>query len=183
MKINNNTEAYYNQYFDVKDLPETSDYEPGTTCNITCIAMITGEDPNDVLNWFIIKYQGDQQKHKWQELLIDYLEISGFQCEPILDKAAYPKARSITDNELKKCMNEISQGNIIFFHKDGHYELMTGFEIDNQGNMINFIFNDPAGNRKIRVADRSRDSGHGVYYSKEMIQREKIYGMCYSINI
>jgi len=183
MKINNDTVKYYNQYHDIIDIPETPKSEPKRTCNVTCVAMITGEDPNDVLDYFLNKYGLQTDKFQWQELLIYYLERAGHNNKAVLNKAAYPQARHIGDDELKQMMVEIRQGRVIFYHKKGHYQIMTGFEIDEMGNMINFIFNDPAGDRKIRHANRTRESGHSVSYSYEMVKAEKIYGMCYSIEI
>lgn len=189
MIINNDTKCYYNQYFDIIDVPETPEKEPLRTCNITCIAMITGENPNIVLDYFFKKYGfeiGVKSPHfQWQELLTDYLEMKGFKNRKIIEdkEIAYPKARYIFDKELQRCMNEIKNGKVILYHKDGHYQIMTGFEIDNTGQTIDFIFNDPAGNRIVPKVERERESGHSVHYPYSMIKSEKIYGNLYAVEI
>lgn len=179
MKIINHTVSYYNQYYDVSDLPETIKDERTRTCNITCIAMITGEKPDDVLaNMFNI--HGRNDKFQWEENLILYLKEYGFSCEPVT-KLAYPSARSVTDDELKKMRDEIIDGRIIFYHKLGHYQIMVGFE--NIDNNITYIFNDPAGDRRLAKDSRDKMSGFEVGYSSRMVKIEKIYGRCWSVVI
>lgn len=182
-KACNDTKQYVNQYYDVIDLPETIDREPTITCNVSCISMITGENVNDVLKHFIDKYTAKSKKFQWQELLIEYLEKNGYLCKPVLKRAAWPSARNISDDEISSIIDELKFGNIIFYHKYGHYQLLVGYEIEDKKNKIEFIFNDPAGDRKLNIKERLRDSGHLVRYPYKMIKDEKIYGMCYSVKI
>lgn len=178
----NDTVKYWNQYHDVKDLPETAKDERSRTCNITCVAMITGEHPDKVLKKFFDKY-GINDKFMWQELLVDYLIEAGFKCDDyIIKPQAYPDARHIKISELKAMRAEIDDGKIIFYHKCGHYQLMVGYSIDNEGN-IDYIFNDPAGNRTKSLKYRSRKSGYLVGYPERMVLAEPIYGKCYSVTI
>lgn len=177
----NDTKKYWNQYYDVKDVLETPQYEPFRTCNITCVAMITGEDPNDVLKKMWDKY-GVNDQFQWEEHLISYLEEKGLDCKEITSPVAWPEARVIREDELVDIVLAIEEGKIIFYHKEGHYQLLIGYEIDNNGQMW-YFFNDPAGDRTRSIKNRGRLSGHKVKYSKEFIMSEKIYGRCWAISI
>lgn len=180
-KINNDTRVYWNQYFDVMDLPETSKDERKRTCNVSCVAMITGESPNSVLKNMIKIYGEDNDKYQWEELLIEYLQDAGFDCKP-LTKTAWPRPREILDEELKAMMLEIRNGGVIFYHKYGHYQIMTGFRQIGPLN-LGFYFNDPAGDRKKPYYKRDRVSGHNVLYPYEMVKHEPIFGKCWGVRL
>jgi hypothetical protein len=177
IEIINDTKKYFNQYFDVKDLPETKKNEKHRTCNVTCVAMITGIHPDIILK-DMMKIYGRNDKYMWEEHLLKYLKSKGFKSKPIT-KLAWPRARHITDKELEKMRDEIKKGRIIFYHKKGHYQLMVGY--GNEGTY--YIFNDPAGDRTIPIKKRRKKSGHNVKYTDVMISREMIYGRCWSIKI
>lgn len=183
MYINNDTPRYVNQYYDVEDIPETPKKEPYRTCNVSCVAMVVDEDVNNVLKHFIKKYGIKTDKFQWQKLLIEYIEDRGFECKKILDKPAYPDARYPSDAELQKMVREIKHGRIIFYHLFGHYQLMTGFSLDEEENELFFVFNDPAGDRRLKISDRQRESGHEVIYPVEFVKSEKLYGQCWSVKI
>jgi len=172
----NYTKKYWNQYFDVTDDPKTKKNEKYRTCGVTCVSMITGEHPDEVLQNIFIQH-GKNDKFQWEENLIAYLVKKGYHCKEIT-KLAYPKPRKVTRKELQSMRDEIDKGNIIFYHKSGHYQLMVGYEGDDT-----FIFNDPAGNRIMRVKYRNRKSGYKVQYSEARVLSEKIYGRCWSIEI
>lgn len=175
----NDTEKYWNQYFDVTDIFSTKKDERTRTCNITCVAMITGEHPDIILQKFWEKY-GQNDKFQWESLLIKYLENRGHKCREIT-KHAYPKARKITDHELTDLIGELINGRVILYHKKGHYQLMVGYRMIDQ--VPEFIFNDPAGDRKKMKWQRKKESGHLVPYSYGKVKREKIYGSCWSVEI
>lgn len=170
----NDTKQYVNQYYDVYDLPETKSYEPGRTCNVSCVAMITGEDVNDVLKWFIGKY-GWNDKFQWEENLIAYLVDKGYTCEP-LTEAAYPKPRVPSSRDMNAMKAALDEGKIVLYHKTGHYQLLVGY--DDSG----YMFNDPAGDRQLKQSDRARESGHMVHYPTSMVMSETIYGRCWAIS-
>jgi len=172
----NQTKAYWNQYFDITDLPETRKNEKFRTCNVCCVAMITGGHPDDVLGYMLLKY-GINNKFQWEENLIKYLREKGYKCKKVTF-LAWPRARKIWDSELKKMRAEIDKGNIIFYHKKGHYQLMIGYDNDDI-----FIFNDPAGDRNKSRKLRKRLSGYNVRYFYNKIKAEKIYGRCWSVEI
>lgn len=177
-KTNNDTAQYVNQYFDVKDVPEMPGPENIRTCNISCVAMITGDDVNDILQYMMKKY-GYTKKYQWEENLITYLEAKGFVCRPV-SITRWPLPGKIKDDEIKTIMAEIRQGKVIFYHKSGHYQLVTGYKIYND-NSVDFILNDPAGDRKLKVSKRKRESGHKVLYPLSMIKSERLYGKCWSV--
>lgn len=181
IEIINDTKLYWNQYFDVTDLPGTIKDERKRTCNITSVAMILGKHPDRVLNGMFDKY-GVNDKFMWERHLINYLIDNGFECTEIT-KHAYPEARKITDDELINMMNNIKDGRIIFYHKKGHYQLMVGYRIREDAKLPEYIFNDPAGDRNKMLWRRKQNSGHLVTYSHKKIKREKIYGSCYSVRI
>ena len=171
----NDTKKYFNQYHDVIDLPETPKYEPGRTCNITCIAMIRGKDPNKILQKFFKMY-GVNNKFQWEGNLIKYLKDVGHECRAVTG-LAWPIPRKVRKKELERMKKEIDEGKIIFYHKRGHYQLMVGYY--SKG----FIFNDPAGDRRLLLKDRSRESGHLVTYSYKKVRSERIFGRCWAVTI
>lgn len=175
-----NTKEYFNQYYDVTDLPQTVKNEKNRTCNVTCVAMITGDHPDSVLTDMFVKH-GINDKFQWEKNLVDYLRDRGFACKE-MTLHAYPKARNVTDRELEKMMGEIVKGKVILYHKKGHYQLMVGYRIVD-GGIPEFIFNDPAGDRNKFKYLRKRLSGFRVAYSKKKVQKEKIYGSCWSVEI
>jgi hypothetical protein len=172
----NHTKKYWNQYHDVTDIPKTKKNEKDRTCGITSAAMITGEHPDVVLKYMLDKH-GKNDKFQWEENLIAYLVEKGFPCNEIT-KIAYPKPRRVTKTELQRMRDEIDKGNIIFYHKSGHYQLMIGYEGEDT-----FIFNDPAGNRIVGKRFRSRKSGFKIMYSQARVLSEKIFGRCWSVKI
>lgn len=183
--IINDTKAYWNQYKDVKDIQKTPEEEPLRTCNVTSVAMIVNENPNDVLWYFINKYGyeiGVRSPHfQWQELLVRYIQVAGYEVKNnLITPQAYPDARNIKLEELKRMREEIDNGNIILYHKCGHYQVLVGYEIHIDGN-IDYVFNDPAGDRRLPYKKRKRESGHLVRYLETMIISEPIYGLCYTI--
>lgn len=175
----NDTLVYWSQYHDVTDLPETLKDERTRTCNITCVAMILGVHPDDVLTNMIRRY-GLNDKFQWESNLINYLKEYGCVCKEIT-KHAYPKPRRVTEVELTNMMLEIDKGKIIFYHKAGHYQIMVGYRI--KKSIPEFIFNDPAGNRNLLLYKRRKSSGHLITYSRKKVMREKIYGSCWSVEI
>lgn len=172
----NQTEKYWNQYYDVTDISITPWNDKLVTCNACCGGMISGKHPDIVLKELLALY-GINKKFQWEEHLLKYLKSSEFKCKKITFPVAWPVARKIFDRELKKMRDEIDKGNIIFYHKKGHYQIMVGYQDDN------FIFNDPAGDRKISKKLRERKSGKNVVYPYSMVKSEKIYGRCWSIEI
>lgn len=178
--ILNNTKHFVNQYFDVKDVLEMKGHERVRTCNVSSAAMITNENVNVVLRNFLNRF-GFNRKYQWESNLIKYLEKKGHNCKSIT-KLSWPIARKITDEEIKKMMNELKYGNVIFYHKKGHYYLIVGYHV-NENNDLFFIANDPAGDRKLPLNLRERESGKNVYYPVSMIREEKIYGRNWSVKI
>ena len=175
----NDTQKYWNQYHDIIDIPETWQDDRTRTCNICCIAMITGKNPNDILREMLDKY-GINDQFQWEENLIGYLESSGYECFPITE-LAYPKPRYITIADFDKMCAIIDSGQIILYHKYGHYQLFIGYE-DNEFSRC-YIFNDPAGDRTLPLAMRTKNSGHCVRYSETFVLEEKIFGRCWVVKI
>ena len=180
VEIQNDTPRYINQYYKIKDNLKMPGNEAVRTCNISCVSMITDEEPNGVLQWFFDKY-GYCKKFQWEENLISYLKMKGHKCKSIT-ALSYPKPRHITDDEIKKMMRHLRYGNVIFYHKKGHYYLIIGYVIDDNES-LSFICNDPAGDRKLSKRDRLEDSGHTVIYPVDMIKAEKIYGRNWSVEL
>lgn len=174
----NDTRKYWNQYYDVTDLPETVKNEKTRTCNVTCLAMITGKHPDEILQDMFDKY-GKNDQFQWEEHLVDYLEERGFKCEAVT-KLAYPAPRHVTVIELEKMKLEVIGGKVILYHKKGHYQIMVGYDFKD-GEY--FIFNDPAGDRNFPSRYRKRESGHNVKYGADMIKNEIIYGRCWAVTI
>lgn len=179
--IVNDPEKCWNQYFDVTNIKSTPPDEKKRTCNICCVAMITGEHPDIVLKYFFDKYGSDSDRFQWQGELIGYIKRKGFKTSELFDEGI-ENPRFPTEKELKIMRKSIKKGNIIFYHKAGHYQLMVGYLIHNK-NRIDYIFYDPAGDRKLYRFRRSRESGCRVVYPDSMIKSEKIYGMCYEVQI
>lgn len=177
IEVLNDTKKYWNQYHDVTDLPETIKDERRRTCGITCLSMITGEHPDQVLQNMFKKY-GKNDKFQWEEHLIKYLRDREFKCVE-MTKIAWPKPRRIKEKELEKMRDEIDKGKIILYHKKGHYQLMVGYV--NNGSC--YIFNDPAGDRTLPVSKRKRKSGYNIMYTDNMVLSEIIYGRCWSVEI
>jgi len=171
----NDTPRYVNQYYDVTDLPETAKDERKRTCNVSCVAMITDQDVNEVLQDFFERY-GKGDEFQYEENLVKYLEENGYDCNRIT-KPAWPRARVPMKSELEEMKLYLDKGAVILYHKDGHYQIMIGYESGG------YIFNDPAGDRKQAQKDRSRESGHCVLYPASMIESERIYGSCYGVII
>lgn len=180
IEVINDTKMYYNQYFDVTDIIKTPKNEKGRTCNITCVAMITGSHPDKVLQDMFKKY-GMNDHFQWESHLVDYLNEHGHKCKEVTTHA-YPNARKITNDELEKIMGELIKGRVILYHKKGHYQLMVGYRIDTYHGP-EYIFNDPAGDRTKFVRNRKKESGHLVTYTQKKVKREKIYGSCWSVEI
>jgi len=178
IKVLNNTRSYFNQYYDVTDLPKTVKNEKNRTCNVTCLAMITGQHPDDVLQHMFQKY-GVNDQFQWESHLVDYLNERYYECKK-LTKHAYPKARKITNDELEMIMGELIKGKVILYHKKGHYQLMIGYHI--REGKVEFIFNDPAGDRTKMRWNRTKESGFQVVYTHAKVKREKIYGSCWSVD-
>mgnify|MGYP001546421035 CR=1 FL=1 len=185
MKVVNDTPTYINQYFDVTDLPETVWDEKPNTCNVSCVGMICFLSPDIVLHDMYRKYRYNTQfqntQFQWEEHLISYLQECGHICEPVT-KSAWPNARFIKNSELKKMRKEIDKGKVIFYHKHGHYQLMVGYIKHNNGRYT-YIFNDPAGDRRVQYNYRSRESGHLVGYDSYMVKNEPIYCRCWSVTL
>lgn len=179
IKVLNNTKKYWCQYTDVTDIKSTPRDERERTCGVTSISMVTGEHPDGVLQTVRLNY-GKGDRFQWESHLIDYLDRRHFNCLELTDHA-YPKPRKITNDELEVMMGELIKGRIIFYHKKGHYQLMIGYQI--RKGKVEFIFNDPAGDRKLLRYLRKKNSGHRVIYSYAKVKREKIYGSCWSVVI
>lgn len=169
---------YYNQYYDVTDIPETKKDERLRTCNVTCVAMIVGKHPDIVLKEIWDEY-GINDKFQWEGTLISYLEKRGFNCFPITE-LAWPKSRHVTKSELQMMCRNLENGHIILYHKEGHYQLLVDYELDDHSE-VQYIFNDPAGNRLLPISSRKRESGHEVRYSEAFVLSEKIYGRCWAV--
>jgi len=177
----NQTKKYYNQYFDIDDIPKTAQNEKEITCNITSVSMITGENPNMVLCKFLKRY-GQNKKFQWEENLISYLKENGFACYPVTE-LAWPKSKVITENDLEKMRSAIDKGKIIYYHEAGHYSLMIGYEKDENGEIL-YIFNDPAGDRKIRYSGkRTLESGLNVRYKKSFLEFRPLFGRCWAVTV
>ena len=172
----NDTPSYFNQYFDVSDLPETLSNEKYNTCNVSCLGMITQLHPDVILNYMFNKY-GVNDKYQWEENIIQYLTDNGYTTKPVT-ALAWPYERKITDEELEVIRAEIDKGNVILYHKSGHYQLLIGYMDKN-----NYVFNDPAGNRRLPLTERESESGHKVVYSVSMLKSEPLYGRCWSVNL
>jgi len=171
----NNTAHYVNQYHDVLDRPETPNVkEQERTCNICCVAMITGEDVNDIFQWFVDKY-GWNDKFQTEEYIIPYLNVRGFKAEA-LTVNTWPKSWKPTQAEIDKMIDAIDRGCWVLYHKFGHYQLMVGHDGDD------LIFNDPAGDRRLPVNERARESGHLVAYPRSMIMNEPRFGRCWAVS-
>jgi hypothetical protein len=179
VSVINDTKKYWNQYYDVTDLPETVKNEKTRTCNITCVAMITGEHPDEVLQKMFYKH-GKNDRFQWEKNLVKYLESFGHKCKKVAG-LAWPKARYIKDKELENIRNEIDKGKVILYHKKGHYHLIIGYKTE--GRYTWYIGNDPAGDRRYSISERKRLSGHRVDYQEGFIKSEKIYGRCWSVTI
>lgn len=179
IQVINDTKMYWNQYYDVTDIIKTPKNEKGRTCNITCVAMIVGYHPDRVLQDMFARH-GMNDQFQWESNLTHYLEEHGHKCTEIT-KHAYPKARKITNDEIEKILGELQKGKVILYHKKGHYQLMVGYRM--VGQVPEFIFNDPAGDRTKFVRNRAKESGHLVTYSNKKVKREKIYGSCWSVEI
>lgn len=171
----NDTIHYVNQYHDVRDLPETPQVEGTRTCNVSCVAMITGEDVNSVLEK--IGLAGD--RFQWEETLVAYLRKAGRVCAAV-GKPAYPNKRQPDDADLKAYRDAIDTGAVVLYHKYGHYQLLVGYEYT--GSAYTYIFNDPAGDRRQPQYKRIRDSGHLVPYSEDMVKAEHLYGQCWAVS-
>lgn len=174
--IVNDTKKYWDQYRDVTDIPETPQNDKLRTCGVSCAGMFTAVHPDVILQEMFEKY-GINDKFKWEKHLIEYLKTNGHTCNPIM-KNIHPK-RYITEKELAKMRAEIDKGNVIFYHKAGHYQIMVGY----LNNGACYVFNDPAGDRTIGRSKRRKKSGHNVIYPREFIVLEKIKGRCWSVTV
>jgi len=175
----NDTPIYFNQYFDVTDLPDTLSNEKYNTCNVSCLGMITNLHPDVILNYMFNKY-GKNNKYQWEENIVQYLTDNGYIVNPVT-AMAWPYERKITDEELTVIRNEIDKGNVILYHKSGHYQLLIGY-VKND-NKIDYVFNDPAGDRKLPREQRESESGHKVVYSYGRIKSEPLYGRSWAVNL
>lgn len=135
-------------------------------CGAAAVSMITGEQPQQVADR-VGSTAPDTD-------LTAYLDDRGYATEKIVDGGSeatqwgfYP-----SPDNFKKMREVFDAGKVILYHfwgKDGksagHYTICKGYE----GN--NFIFNDPAGNRKIGYFN---DNGENAVYEPADLVRAGI---------
>jgi hypothetical protein len=157
--------------------------EKRRTCNITCVAMFTGEHPDEVLQK-MFKRHGKNSKFQLQGNLIEYLEDHGFECRGVTRSVGkwndFPRGDTPTKKELMVMRHCIMSKTPILYHMFGHYQILIGYIIDKE-DKYHYIFNDPAGDRNKPVKERKRKSGYHVVYSEEKVLKDKIYGKCFAV--
>ena len=133
-------------------------------CGAACVAMITGEPPQDVAD--IIGDTADDMR------LVNYLRAAGHTVEKIVDGgspetrwAFYPADRDFIEMKLS-----LESGLIILYHfagwdhrSSGHYAVCVGWEDDPE----RFVFLDPAGDRNRGYFN---DHGNGARYTRAFLR-------------
>ncbi len=131
-------------------------------CGAASVAMITGEDPQDVADTI-----GDTAA---DDVLTKYLVGKGFKPAKIVDGGTQASRWAFMPSikDFAKMREAIDAGAIILYHfagwdkkSTGHYALCKGYTDSG------FIFNDPAGNRNQGYFN---DHGEGATYTMAQLQ-------------
>ncbi|PKL35372.1 MAG: hypothetical protein CVV44_21415 [Spirochaetae bacterium HGW-Spirochaetae-1] len=173
-EVNNKAKQYINQYDKVAPNGDSA-------CNVSLVAMFTGEDPNKIRAEIRKKY-GDSQN---EDYLIKYLKDDKKYNVKAITK--YSKdGNAPTEDDFSKMREEIDSGKKVFYHMKGHYTMLKGYrekDVDGEKS-YEYIFNDPGGDRKIKgyySRNLPLESGKDTTYSQSMLEKIGIKGRTWSV--
>ncbi len=170
--VNNTSKKYVYQDEDVKN------YGRGA-CNVSSISMITGEDPNKIDKELSRKKLG--RGH--EQSIYGHLHKEGYKSKIL----ASGYDRKPGEKDFKAMRSELKKGKLILYHMAGrnkkvagHYLVLKGYRRREDGE-YDYIFHDPAGNKK-KGYWRGREDGENVTYSRKDLERWKIRGTVRSVH-
>ncbi|MGB4268289.1 MAG: RHS repeat-associated core domain-containing protein [Spirochaetota bacterium] len=148
-----------------------------SACNISSVGIISGFNPNTVDDIIRVKDgKGNFEYRQFETSLVKFLTDMGFDVENITKRGG---DRILTNEELKAMREAIKDGKVILFHFKGHYAVMIGYQKNGNGeNDFNYIFYDPAGDRKQGYFN---NNGVNAVYSQKYLQSQMYRGDAYSV--
>lgn len=170
---------------DIEDNPLIPGNEHLSTCNACVVACITGDDPNDI----VIELDEKGQSRRLESNLIDLLNEKGYKTSLMFygipkDNKNWDgyKGRKGKPEDFQKIRDAIDRENLVFVHIAGHYLLCRGY-VYHPNKKYSYIFNDSAGDMKLRKKYRLPESGEGVIYTTNFLNKRKFYGGTYEVFI
>jgi len=177
--VNNRTGEYVNQ----KDQIDPFGME---SCGPASVSIITGVNPQKVADYIknnpeYIKIAGKHKPRHVDLNLVSYLRDKKFTADMIVDGGTSDSNWTFTlsDKQIEKLKGELNKGNVVLYHfanydkkvrggkYAGHYAVMKGYDKKTD----EFIFHDPAGDRKDKKYFSGNLKGQDVRYSADFLKK------------